>query len=303
MKVCAEFAAAEQLLPECLQQYGYLARKATFESKAGQEVRSEEYLNEAKSKLVEPTPLWLILAIESVRYQMPKATIDACNKLWEADLKKKCRSETAGDLAEQMAGFLASKIEYRGRDKHIEQVVAYLKRATRLKFRREDIERLADFLKRLPEEFDLLKKLVKAGLKQHADSASLHMHAGDIELVKGKVFGIRVVQRHLETALKLAEALTDPKVTDLLPVIRKHLGIIGELTDRLGMFGSPFGGSPFGPASLDDLDLEDEYDDEFDDEPDDDDEDMPLFGGSPAPRPAPKRASSKKKSKSKKKKK
>jgi hypothetical protein len=120
--------------------------------------------------------------------------------------------------------------------------------------------------------------------------------------MKGQFFGgVQKAQRYLETALKLAEASTDPKVNGLLPDIRKHLGILGELSDRFGRFGFPFGGGPFGPAFGDDLDFEDD-DDDFDDY-DEDDDDGPVFGGFPAPRPAPKRAPSKSKSKKKKKKK
>jgi tetratricopeptide (TPR) repeat protein len=296
----AEFAAADELLPEYLHQYGYLARKAIFEHKAGQAGPSDRYLEEARAQLVEPAPLWLALVIESIRYHMPKSSLDAYTKLWEADQKKKVRSETAGVLAGQMEGFLAAGIEYPNRDTHIDQVVAYLKRTMRLKYRREDIEQVVEFLTRLPDQFDLLEKLVKAGLKQHPDSASLNMRAADVEMTKGQGFaGTRSAQRYLETALKLAEASTDPKVTELLPVIRKHLGVISELTERMGPFGFPFGGGmPFGPDFLDALDFEDddEYDDEFDG-----DDDGPVFGRFPSPRPAPKGASSKGKKKKKKK--
>src|SRR5207245_5198708 len=119
----------------------FLARKMIFELKAGEAERSDQYLRGAQELLVEPTPLWLALLIESVRYKMPKATIETYTKLWEADLKKKCRSETAGELADLMRGFLGAGIAYPGRDEHVAQVLAYLKRGPRLKYRREDIER------------------------------------------------------------------------------------------------------------------------------------------------------------------
>ena len=56
-----EFAAAEQLLPDCRNQYFYLARKAIFEAKAGQAEQSDQYLEQARASLIEPTPLWLAL--------------------------------------------------------------------------------------------------------------------------------------------------------------------------------------------------------------------------------------------------
>ena len=88
-------------------------------------------MNEAQARLVEPAPLWLALAIESIRYHMPKSTVDGYAKLWEAEQKKKCRSETAGELAELMGAFFAAGIEYPGRDKHVKQVLAYLRRTLR----------------------------------------------------------------------------------------------------------------------------------------------------------------------------
>ncbi len=206
---------------------------------------------------------------------MTKSTVDGYTKNWETEQKKKCRSETAGALAELMGAFLASGIDYSGRGKHITQVLAYLRRTLRLKYRREDIEPVVEMLKHVPDEFPLLEKLVKAGLKQHPDSALLNLHAGEVELIKGKVFGgTQTAQKYMETALKLAEASTDPKVTALLPAIRTQLGMLGELTERFGRFGFPFGGGPFGPSFFENLDFEDDYDDDdFDDDDFDDDED------------------------------
>jgi hypothetical protein len=148
----------------------------------------------------------------------------------------------------------------------------------------------------------LLQKLVNLGLKQHPNSALLNMHASDIELVKGQFFGgIQKAQQYLETAMKLAEASTEPKEIALLPDIRKHLGMLSEISDRFGRFSFGGGGGPFGPAFLDTLDFEDD-DDDFDDDEFDDDDDGPVFQHFATPGPAPKPAPSNKKSKKKKKK-
>ncbi len=68
-----EFTAAEQLLPECRNQYFYLARRVIFEAKASQGAQSDQYLEQARACLKDPTPLWLALLIESIRYRMTKA--------------------------------------------------------------------------------------------------------------------------------------------------------------------------------------------------------------------------------------
>ena len=294
----AEFAAAEELLPECRQQFHYLARKVIFESKAGQGERSDQFLKEARALLVEPTPLWLALTIESTRYELTPSTVSGYTKLWTADLKKKCRSETAGEMAEQLRAFVGSKIDYKGRDQHVKDVVAYLKRMTRSKFRREDIERVVEFLRLLPKEFSLREKLVKAGVKQHPDSVVMNMNAADVELTKGHIVGgTDAGQRYLEKALKIAEASTDQRDKDLLPQIRRQLGMLTELTERFHDYGFPFGGGPFGPSYYDDLDFDD---DDFGDDEDDFDDDVPVFRPAPMPRPARKAAPRKTKRKKKK---
>ena len=52
----------------CRNQYFFLARKVIFEAKAGQGDESDQFSHEAQAALNEPTPLWLALSIESIRY-------------------------------------------------------------------------------------------------------------------------------------------------------------------------------------------------------------------------------------------
>jgi hypothetical protein len=307
----AEFAAADALKVENRGEFSYLARKAMLEYKAGQAEAGDRHVQEAREALVEPAPLWLALLIESIRFKLPKDATDRYAKLWEAELKKKRRSETAGEMAGLMLAFLASDTEYTGRATHINKVVSYLRKTATLKYRREDIEHVVEFLGRVgPKERALQKKLVNAGLKQYPDSVVLHLIAADMEMMSagiGAFFGgiPPGIRRHMETALKLAEASTDPKVTALLPMIRQRVGSLDEVSEAMGPFGfggGPFGpgpgGGPFGPGFLDlppeyydELDDDDYLEDEFfEDEylEDDFDEDEPFkLGGGPAPRPAP----------------
>jgi tetratricopeptide (TPR) repeat protein len=294
----AEFAAADALLPADRQDFTYQVRKAMLEYKAGQAEAGDRYVEQAKSLLVEPGPLWLALLIESIRFKMPKARSDEYAKLWDAELRKKRRSETAGEMAGVMAGFLHAEVEYTGRAGHITKILTYLRKTTTLKYRREDIEHVVEFLGELmPKERALFKKLVQAGVKQHPDSVLLHISAGGLEMMDTGVnvlFGARLptgARRHLETALKLAESSTDPKVTALLPMIRERLSLLDEVQQAMGHFGSPFGGMPFGPGPG--PDFYDMFDDDFDDEDDFEDDDEPFtldFGPPPSRghRPGPK---------------
>jgi hypothetical protein len=226
---------------------------------------------------------------------MPKGTAESYARLWEAEAKKKCRSETAGVLAELMGSYSLAGVDYEGRSEHIQQVIAYLQRSSRLKFRREDIEKVVEFLIQLPKALSgLLDKLVKAGVKLHPDSVILNLRAAALEmgnqsfLARGGSAGAR---RYLETAQKLAEASTDPSVTAMLPQIRTQLGILAELDQRMGRFGGFLGGGlPFPPPFLDDLDFDD---DDLDDE-DLDEEGWADEEPEPGPQPAPRRRAKKK---------
>jgi hypothetical protein len=302
----AEFAAAELLKSADRRDFFYLARRAMLEYKAGQAEAGDRYVKEAQESLVEPAPLYLALLIESIRLKMPKDSTDRYAKLWEAELSKKRRSETAGEMAGLLAAFVASDTDYRGRATHINKVMAYLRKTTTLKYRREDVENVVAFLAQLaPKEQALQKKLVKAGLKQHPDSVVLHLEAADVEMRSagmGAFFrGIPYrVRQHMETALTLAEASTDPKVAALLPMIRQRLGSLDEVTGAMEHFG--FGG-PFGPRILDfPPEFYDEMDDDefFDDlesldDEDDDDEPFTLDPGPLPRRPSKPRKSTRRK--------
>jgi tetratricopeptide (TPR) repeat protein len=273
----AQFAIVEQLDPARNREFDYVARKAVFETKAGQRDAADRYEKEAVALLAEPTPLWLVLHVESIRFKLTKATQKHYAELFEKDLKKKCRSETAAAMASLLTAYLAEDIAYPGREKHIRDLRAYVARTTRLKYRREDLETVCEFLTQLPKGDELLKKLVERGVKEHRESAILHMMAGVLEMDKGPLRCLtHVAKQHLDKALSLAEASSRPADTRLIPQIKQLSSVISELTSSpfssffsgFGGFRSPGGGPGF-PMNFPD-------DDDFDDDLDDDDE--PWFG-------------------------
>jgi tetratricopeptide (TPR) repeat protein len=298
-----EFALADALLPADRKDFNDPVRKAMLEYKAGQAEAGDHLVEQARARVGDPGPLWLSLLIESIRFKMPKTKCDEYARLWDAELKKKHRSEMAGGMAGLMASFLHADLEYTGRAGHIKKVVDYLRKSTSLKYRREDIERVVEFLGELmPKERALFKKMVKAGIKQHPDSVLLHMSAAGLEMMDtgmsalfgaGRLTGAR---RHLEMALKLAEASTDPKITALLPAIRERFSMLVEVEHAMDHFGSPFGGLPLGlGADFDDMFDDEEFDDVLDAEDDlEDDDDAPstldfVPPPGPARRPGPKK--------------
>ncbi|HKI21001.1 MAG TPA: hypothetical protein VKA15_24120, partial [Isosphaeraceae bacterium] len=241
----AEFAAAEQLFPDHSNHYVYLAAKAVFEARARQNDQRDAFIAKAQLGLLEPAPLWLALAIQSIRYRADQKFRAGYARLWESELKKAVKSETAGEMAWMLDSLLNEGVEYPGRDTQVKKLVTYLARSLKLSYRRLDLERVCEFLGHVPEKAALLEKLVVRGLKEHPQSARLHFEAGGIEFRKGMFGGSEAVaRRHLEKAVELAGSSTERADVELLPQIKEMLSLFNDLA------GSPlgslfFGGLPF----------------------------------------------------------
>jgi tetratricopeptide (TPR) repeat protein len=269
-----QFELVERLDPSKLRDYSYLGRKAIFETKAGARDAADRYEKEALGLLVESTPLWLVFHMESIRYKLTKAMQNHYAELWKKDLRKKCRSETAGAMAAFLSPYVGAKIDYPGRDKHVKDLVGYIERTTRLKYRLGDLEEVCQFLVCVPDTPGILEKLIQKGLKDHPQSVLVQMMTGGIEMGKGPIrCRPTIAKGHLEKALKFAESSTRTNETSLIPKIKEMLSVISELTSGpMGLPFGAFGGLPFGkqgPGSIEDLldFFNDEYFDEDEDEP------------------------------------
>jgi tetratricopeptide (TPR) repeat protein len=250
------FRAAEALQPAQSATFSFLAKRAVFELKARQADLGESLIEQAKAKLVEPTPLWLALQVEAVRYGLSKAHKDRFTGLWKAALKAKCRSETAGELASLLAAHMEADVQYTGRAGHVEDVVDYLRRTTKVKYRREDLREVCKFLDLLPDEASLLEKMVRRGLKEHPSCPYFLYMIAELEIRKGPLrCDRRLALERLEKARELAQASSDPGDAALLPTIKERLTMMAEVTEGpAGLpFGVPGGGPlPFGLPSMPD---------------------------------------------------
>jgi len=253
----AQFAAMEQLRPDELRAFSYLARKAIFETKAGQGDLANRYEREAGTLLPEPAPLWLSLHVESIRYKLTKATQNHYAELWTRELRRKCHSETAGAMASFLTAFFALDIDYDGRDHDAKELLKYLGRTTRLNYRLEDLESVCEFLGYFPKENVLTRKLVQRGLKANPQSAVLHVVAAGVEMISPGALLQSQAIRHLKEALRLAEASTRRREMLMVSKIKQMLSVCNELHSRIAAmpFAAP-GGVPFHsgtPGSIEDF--------------------------------------------------
>jgi hypothetical protein len=248
----AQFAAVEQLQPKQLGCYVYLAKKAIFETKAGQREPADRLEQEALCLLAEPTPLWLVYRVESIRYKLTKATQDHYKNLWKDALRKKSRSDSAAAMASYLSALTAAKVDYAGQDKDARDLLAYLERTCRLRYSRDDLEQVCIFLGQVPGSLSLTRKLVARGVKDKLDFAMLHMLAAQAEYQSDRFsFRPAEMRKHLEIALKLAEASTRRIDVELLPAIKQLLSVLNEVASRTIWFPlfTGAGGSPVGQAA------------------------------------------------------
>jgi hypothetical protein len=208
---------------------------------------------------------------------------------------------------------VAQDLKYDGRDAHVLQVTAYLRRTTRTKYRLDDLKKVCEFLEVIPRERALYAKLLARGIKLFPKAPLFHMLTGDLEMKKAPP-GFRSLARGrecYEKALTLAQQSADPADIELVPDIQQGLSMIKDMDS--GPMGLPFpgfgGSSAASPAAqaefarfldtmarsmgMDPAQLYNELDDDGDGFFRDDDDDEPgrpsfLPGGTPRPK-APKR--------------
>ncbi len=288
----AAFDEADRVKPEDRQSYHVLGRRAIFELKAGNTERAEALIEEAQTRIAEPTPLWLLLDLQAIRYSLPKPKRERFTKLLNAGIKGKCRGDSAGEMARLLEAYLLSDQNYRGRATHLKLINDYIRRCTRNKFQEEDLRAVCSFLIAQEKNYrieQVLEKMINKGLKNFPNSPHILYLAGDFEIEKGPILcDIRAARRDLEKALKIVRESNDPEVLALEPQIKQRLTFLAEVTEQRlpgpatlppDIFGNL--GGIFGEMDLD------EYDDEFDDDDDGEDD---LYDDEPPPQP--KRATS-----------
>ncbi|WP_425617839.1 hypothetical protein NA78x_001528 [Anatilimnocola sp. NA78] len=230
----AELARCEVLVPESADSYRMFTRRAILKLKAGQDAEAVEFVNLACRKLDEPTAIWLALHIDSIRYRLPRKLQDQFNDSLQSALKNKVTSQTAGQLAELLYAIAFYGIEYAGFTQHSDDVARYLRRTTRIKFAEKDLRTVCCFLKHIQADPDLLEKLVKKGLKSFPQASVYQSLAADLEMAMGPFkCNLQAVRKHLQAALRLAEASIDPTDRSLIPDLKQRLLIVDDMSKPL----------------------------------------------------------------------
>jgi len=258
----AEFAAADELQPFNQDAYHLLARKALFELKARNFELGESLVDRAQGRTADPTPALLALTIESIRYDLSRTVRRSFERRWKAALKKRCRSETAGLMCMNMAAYLRVGVDYPGWPAHVKQLLAYVRRCSRVKWQPDDLRHVCDFVdaatdrEEFADDFALLEKLVRKGVRKFPDDPWLQWRAGEVEMDKGPMAADRrYAHRCFEKAAELAEESDDPEVLEVASRAKRAASFLEDVGMDAPAYH--FGG----PAAYDDEDPW-EYDDE-----------------------------------------
>ena len=119
---------------------------------------------------------------------------------------KKVSSQTAGAITGYMGPYVQPEINYAHRDKHVDAVLDYLKRTSRIKYREMDLRSVCGFLNQLKDQEPLLRKMGVRGLKLFPKSPYFLHFAATVEMSKGPLrCNKKLVRKQLETALSEAQ--------------------------------------------------------------------------------------------------
>ena len=273
----AHFAEAERCNPKGEHRWNWLAKRSIFERKAGDSAAAEQLDREACAATGEPTAAMLMMAIEAHRYKLPKTFVQSIEADWEKQLAKKCSSRTAGLMAQTMAAHLIRSITYTNRKTHVERVGKYLKRASRVKYERQELRHVCLFFATLlndgTAEFDKtglgswseqLRLAAGRGLKQFPDDPYFTLFSAHAA-VCGERPRWDTTHHHargwLKQTLELAEQHPDLVDEWVVSEAQLQLSKLEDAQHQSPFAGGPFGGNPFFDFPYSDDEEEDEDDD------------------------------------------
>ncbi len=225
-------AAADRVLPARKNNYDALARRAVLETKAGNLGMARQFIEQAQEQLDEPTALWLVMAIESIRYCLPKEEVWLYEKRWQQALKRRCHSATAGLMCRMLDAHLRMPQPYPDHEKHTQELLRYVRRCSRVKWQREDLRSVCEFLEPL-EELKLLVKFAKKGVQKHPEVGYFHYVMGVAEMSKGPFrFKQRLAVERFQRGIELASKSSDPRDKSMVEQAKRYLAMAENVPDH-----------------------------------------------------------------------
>ncbi len=263
----AELDAAESMGFQNTFPYTISVRRAMLEFKAGQHERAEQYVEQAKDLAPEATPVLLTLAVEAVRYRLPRAMCTRFEREWKKLIKRRCRSETAAQMSNIMRSYLAAGIRHPRWVAYAEQVMQYVRRASRVKWKKPgELREVCDFLMQLHnpetemlghEADEVLERRLRKGLREFPQDPYFLIMTAESEITKGPMgCNRRLAYSYLQRGIELASRSPDRRDAALADLAKRRLTFLGEVgVEKLPPYG-------FLPPFMDFGEDDEEYGDE-----------------------------------------
>ncbi len=224
-----DLAAADRLRPDRKDDYDVLARQAVLEIKAGIPKAARRFIEQAQETLAEPTALWLVMTVEATQMELPNKEAWLYEKRWRTSLKRRCRSDTAGLLCRTLMPHLQASEPYENCDEHVKALLRYVRRCSRVKWHIEDLRSVCEFVD-VAQEYRILNKLVKRGLRNFPQAAYPHWFAARLEIAKGPIeYDSRSALLHLQNTTRLASASSDPRDREVLDSAKQAETMLSDI--------------------------------------------------------------------------
>jgi tetratricopeptide (TPR) repeat protein len=222
-----------------------LCKWAACEFKAGDNTRGEELLQQATGQAGNELAVAYSMLIETIRLKLPAGYKTRFNNAFNEGLAAPPTGKAAAALAGVTASHHAAGVTYHGQKTHQKKVLDYLKKAEKVSYAEDELERLCVSLLEL-NSYRLTITYTDLGQKTFPKNPLFPFLQAQNELSRGPA-GMRpwVLRPLLEKAQKLAQALPpDRKVQQLLDQIGERLRILDEMNPFGRMFRDDF--DPFG---------------------------------------------------------
>jgi Tfp pilus assembly protein PilF len=232
--------SAEAAWAETAGRYDMLARRALLEMRRQNDRAGKEYVEQAIETLPEATLVWLFMAIEATRYGLAESLSDLYEHRWHKALKRRCNPATAAGMCELMQIHLGMAEPYARIDDHVESLLKYVRRCTRVRWNRQAVRSVCHFLDHV-EEYATFRKIVKRGVRSFPNDPWMQLFAAEGEITKGPFRADRKsISIHLNRAAKLARESKDPEDRQVTERVEK----IHALLDSNSV-PSPFDGDSY----------------------------------------------------------
>jgi|GEM_PF-3581893 tetratricopeptide (TPR) repeat protein len=217
-----------------------LTLRAVLEFQSSDEAAGELAVQAVCDSFEEATAALLHLVIEFRRAGLAETLVAGFETMWKSELKRRCHAQTASEMTRLMFQLKQRKVPHRFWKSLVPDLLAYIRRTSRVKFQAEELLNVCGFLQ-LAGDQQLLKKFVVKGRKKFPQTPTFHFLTGILEVGRESLGHQKRALASFRKVIELCEGSSDHSHDELLKMARRKI----TLLKSPGRFLQP---PPFGPA-------------------------------------------------------